>query len=98
MNDYLLVALVTVGVTILLITAIRWRYGSGLMSRFFTLMMPTIAVTAFVGVVLGKEGIRLDYLGGAVVVAGSFVIGMTVVIQRSIVARLQQEADSPHDR
>ena len=93
MNDYVMTGIAAAAAGGGLYVVVRLRYGRGLLSRMFSVLMPFVAVIGFVGVVLGKLGISLTTMSVAIVLASGFVFGMVVGIQRLVVERLNKQAD-----
>lgn len=94
MNEYLIVGVVTCLAAATLFVLVRMYLGNGLMTRVFSVAMPSLALMGYIGFVLGKQGISLWVLGVGVVVAGAAILLMVYVIQRSIVARIRMQTDT----
>ena len=97
MNDYILIAIVSVATVVLMYVAVRWRYGNGLISRIFAVVMPSITVIANFALALGKEGITAGGLAITVLVCVLCVILMIYVIQKYIVSRIDAQSSSVLD-
>ncbi len=94
MNDFVIVGLVAAVAVTGLYGIVRWRYKNGLLSRIFGLNMPAIGLVGYLGFVLGSYGVTpatlISVAAGGVVV----VMGMIVLIQRSIIVKVQTQTDT----
>lgn len=93
MEEYVILVVVSAIVIVALVGFIRWRYGSGLMAKFFSVMVPTLGITGDIGVVLGKEGIRLETISVAAVVAVTIILLTIMILQRSVISNLKKQSD-----
>ena len=94
MNDLIVIGLVSLAAWAILYIGFRWRYGRGIMTRMFGLIMPFVVVIGLVGVVLGKQGATMLNIVVAVAAAAAFVVGMALVMQRTLVRRIKRNSDS----
>ena len=94
MTDYAIIIVIATTVSTLLYALVRWRYGRGLLSRIFGVVMPFVALVALLGIVLGKAGINFVTISIAVAVGVFFVVGMITVVQRTIVQRLESHSNA----
>ncbi len=94
MNDYIIVGLGAIVAATALFFGVRVWFGSGLMTRMFRVLMPSIGSTAYIGFVLGKQGLSPAILVISFATAIVFIIFMVLVIQRTIIARIQQQSDT----
>lgn len=94
MNDYVVTGIVGISTSLALYTIVRMRYGRGLLSRIFGVMMPFVAVLGCLGVILGKQGINVVTVSITVMIAGVFILVMAMSIQRTIVDRITAQSGS----
>lgn len=94
MSDYTVVLFITFATLIVTSASVQWRYGNGLLTRLFRVIMTCICVIGTVGVVLGREGITPLSLTIVAIVCVSAVILMITVIQRTIIVRIQAQSDT----
>ena len=78
MTDYIITGGFAVAATVVLYGIVRWRFGNGLLSRLFSVVMPSISICAFIGVVLGKQGISAAILTVTMSVATLLIILMII--------------------
>jgi methyl-accepting chemotaxis protein len=94
MNDYTIVALITVASAIILPAIVKWRYGNGIMTRLSRVVIISLCTVGYIAFVLGKIGITTLSLVISVSIVVALVLMMVVVIQRTIIDRLQIQADA----
>jgi methyl-accepting chemotaxis protein len=94
MNDYLIVIIAAIFASVFLSVLVQWRFGNGLMSKLFRVVMLSIAVIGNIGFLLGKQGITGLTFSVTVGVAVALVLMMVVVIQKTIIIRVQTQADA----
>ena len=94
MNDYLAVGLAAFFGAGGIYMAVRLRFGDGLLSRLFRILMPTLGSIGFLGVVLGREGITKVTLPLALVVGGIVIYGAAAALQRTVINRIKMQSDA----
>ena len=94
MIDYIKIGAMALTAVSIIYTLVRWRYGSGLMSRLVALIMPAIGLLGIVAFSIGRQGVALKTVGIAVPLVGLVMFLMIQVIYRWVVYRIQSHADS----
>jgi methyl-accepting chemotaxis protein len=94
MDDYIQVALVASAAVVICYLIVRWRAGNGLLTRLFSVVMPTIGITGYITFLLGKQGISVFTLTLTTTVGVSTVFLMVFFIQRSVINKVKEEAEA----
>jgi methyl-accepting chemotaxis protein len=94
MDDYIRVGVVAIIAVVVSYLSVRWRAGNGLLTRLFSVVMPTIGATGYMSFVLGKQGITMFTLTLTTGVGMSTVFLMIFFIQRSVINKVKEEAEA----
>ena len=94
MNVHVTMILTELACATLLYAALHWRFREGLMMRFFRLFLPTLAVTAYLGFLIGLEGAKLQVLALLAVCGIALVAGMSLLMQNSIVDKIREQSEA----
>ncbi len=94
MNDYLSVGLVTILITVGIIVLVRLRSGQGILSRLFSVIMPSIGAIGYIAFVLGKQGVTVFTLTLAAFVGVICIVTMVFIIQRNVINKIRQQTDT----
>lgn len=94
MNDYIKVAAVATIAVVVCYLLVRWRAGNGLLTRIFSVVMPTIGITGYITFIMGKQGITTITLTLTSLVGVSTVFVMIFFIQRAVVVKVRSEAEA----
>lgn len=94
MNAHLVMIVTEVVCASLLYLGLHWRFGEGLMMRVFRLFLPTLAVIAYLGFLIGIEGAQWTVLALVVVFGIAFVLGMVMLVQRNIIDRIREQTEA----
>jgi methyl-accepting chemotaxis protein len=97
MSNYVFVGMVIIAAVIALYFIVRWRFGNGLLSRIFGMNMPTIGITGYLGFLVGDQGVTVMTMTLIIVVGVFIIFGMTLLIQRRIVVKVQTQASAVTD-
>lgn len=94
MNEYVVTGLADCVAALIIYIGVRLRFGNGLLTRLFRIVIISIVVVGYIGFILGKQGISLEGLILTVVVAGTLIVLTVIVIQRTIITRIKVQADN----
>ncbi|MBN2527929.1 MAG: hypothetical protein JXR76_16185 [Deltaproteobacteria bacterium] len=93
MKEYLVLAIIGVVAASFLYLVVRFRFGNGLLSKFFSIVMPSITITTYFGVVLGKQGITPLAVSLAILACISCIGMMIFFIQRFVISRIDAQSE-----
>lgn len=94
MNDYIVVAVVTVVSVTLLFGTVRLKFGGGLITRIFRITLISTAIGAYIAFVMGKYGITFVSLSTTLAVGITLVLIILIVIKKTIIADIQRQSDA----
>ncbi len=94
MNDYIVTALAAIVSGIILVIGVQMRFGNGLMTQLFRVVMMSICTIAYAAFVLGKNGITALNLSIAVSIVVILILLMLYIVQRTIIDRVQSQSDT----
>lgn len=91
MNEYLTIALVSTVGCVFVAGAVQLRTGNGLLTKLFRMMGLSLVLIANIGYALGRQGISVGLLAIVTPVVVGLVTLMIIVIQKTIVERVQTQ-------
>lgn len=94
MNEYVVMGIIAVLGAFSLYIGVRLKTGDGVLTQIFAVVMPTIAANGIGGFIFGKQGVSLPIVAAVVTVTGGCVVIMIVFIQRNIIGRIRQQAET----
>jgi methyl-accepting chemotaxis protein len=94
MNDYFIVVLVEIIASSGLVAFVHWKYGNGLLTKLFRVIIISIVILTYLAFILGKVGISSATLILISSTAAVVVIFMVTMIQKTAVMRVQAQANA----
>lgn len=94
MNDYIVVAVVTVISVTLVLGTVWWKFGGGLITKIFRITLISTAIGAYISFVMGKNGITFVNLSTTLAVGITLVLTVLIMIKKTIIADIQHQSDA----